>query len=240
MKNIAIIFAGGTGQRMGAGMPKQFIEVFGKPIIIHTLDIFEECDSIDEIYIACKEEYIEKLYKLIKRFDITKVVSVVKGGTTGQDSIYNACFAAKENNDDAVILIHDGVRPCIDSELISKNIDMAVKRGNAVTCTAMYETPIVSKKGDLVEETPPRSDYYTAQAPQTFYLSQVIKAHNEVRKTNPGYEGIVDTCTLMKSLGYTVNLLEGPRGNIKVTTPEDLYIFKALLDYKNTQQAFGI
>ena len=90
MKNIAIVFAGGTGQRMGAGLPKQFIEVYGKPIIIHTLDIFEECESIDEIYIACKAEYINKLNKLIKRFDITKVKNVVPGGQTGQDSIYNA------------------------------------------------------------------------------------------------------------------------------------------------------
>ena len=240
MKNIAIIFAGGTGQRMGAGLPKQFIEVYGKPIIIHTLDIFEECESIDEIYIACKADYINKLNKLIKRFDISKVKKVVPGGNTGQDSIYNACKAAYENNDHAFVLIHDGVRPCIDSDLIKQNIKMAEEKGNAVTCTAMYETPIVSTGGLAVEDTPPRKDYYTAQAPQTFEISEVIAAHEEIRKTNPGYDGIIDTCTLMKHLGKTVNILPGARGNIKLTTPEDLYIFKAMLDYRTTEHALGI
>ena len=111
-KNIAIIFAGGSGARMGSGIPKQFIEVNGKPIIIHTLDIFEEHPDVDEIYVACKEDCIPKLKKLIKRHMITKVMNIVPGGATGQDSIYNALIAAKEDNDnDAVVLIHDGARP---------------------------------------------------------------------------------------------------------------------------------
>ena len=117
--NIAIIFAGGSGARMGSGLPKQFIEVNGKPIIIHTLDIFEEHPAIDKIYIACKEDYISKLEKFVKRHFISKVAGIVPGGATGQDSIYNALSAAAEENDPgSVVLIHDGVRPCITSELI--------------------------------------------------------------------------------------------------------------------------
>ncbi|MDD6155101.1 MAG: IspD/TarI family cytidylyltransferase [Eubacteriales bacterium] len=240
-KHIAIIFAGGTGVRMGAGLPKQFIEVYGKPIIIHTLDIFEESDDIDSIYIACKEDYISKLKKMIRRFDIDKVRQIVPGGATGQDSIFNAVqAAASENPEDSLILIHDGVRPCIDGKLIHKNIEIAQKYGNAVTCTAMYETPIVSEDGVEVHDTPPRAKFYTAQAPQTFRLGDVMQAHLKTREENPSYDGIVDTCTLMKKLGNKVHIVSGPRGNIKVTTPEDLFTFKAQLDFKNATSVFGI
>lgn len=239
-KNIAIIFAGGSGARMGAGLPKQFLEVNGKPIIIHTLDIFEEHPQIDEIYIACKEDYIAKLRKYIKRYMISKVVDVVPGGNTGQDSIYNALLAAAKNNTgDAVVLIHDGVRPCITKELIDENLESVRTYGSAVTCTPMFETPIISKDKKTVQDVVPRSEFYTAQAPQCFGLEEVLKAHETIRKENPKYEGIVDTCTLMKKMGKEVMLVSGPRGNIKVTTPEDLYTFRAMIQYRETEQIFG-
>ena len=118
-KNIAVIFAGGSGARMGSGLPKQFIEIDGKPIIIHTLEIFDEHRLIDGIYIACKEDYIPKLQKLVKRFVINKVVKIVPGGATGQDSIYNGLKAAYDDEGgDNLVLIHDGVRPCISSCLL--------------------------------------------------------------------------------------------------------------------------
>ena len=240
MKNIAIIFAGGSGARMGTGIPKQFIEVNGKPIIIHTLDIFEEHPEIDEIYVACKAEYIRKLEKLVRKHMLSKVVMIVAGGTTGQGSIYNALMAAKEhNNENAIVLIHDGVRPCITKELIDEVIACVKQHGSAITCTAMYETPIVSHDGMTVDEVPERRLYYTAQAPQCFYLDEVIEAHNVTLKVNPSYDGIVDTCTLMRSLGKEVKLVEGPRGNIKVTTPEDLYTFRAMIEYRESMQIFG-
>lgn len=240
-KNIAVIFAGGSGARMGSGLPKQFIEVEGKPIIIHTLELFEEHPAIDAIYIACKKEYIAKLQKMVKRFMITKVADIVAGGETGQDSIYNGLKAAFDaEGGDNLALIHDGVRPCITSETIDENIKMAIEKGSAVTCTKFFETPIMSVSGKIVEESPDRNHFYTAQAPQTFRLGDVIKAHIETRKSNPGYEGIIDTCTLMRSTGETVYLVEGNRGNIKVTTPEDLYVFRAMLAYKENQQALGL
>lgn len=239
-KNIAIIFAGGSGARMGAGLPKQFLEVNGKPIIIHTLEIFEDHSEIDEIYVACKAEYISKLQKMVKRHMISKVVEIVAGGNSGQESIYNALMAAKKNNgDDAIVLIHDGVRPCITKELIDDDLNCVKEHGNAITCSALYETPVVSLDGETVDEVPPRINYYTAQAPQCFYLGDVLAAHSEIRKNNPNYEGVVDTCTMMKMLGKEVKLVVGPRGNIKVTTPEDLYTFRAMIQYKESEQIFG-
>lgn len=239
-KNVAIIFAGGSGARMGSGIPKQFIEVNGKPIIIHTLDIFEDHPDIDEIYVACKADGIAKLQKMVKKHMITKVKNIVPGGATGQDSIYNALAAAKENNtDDAIVLIHDGVRPCITKELIDDVLESVKKYGSAITCSAMFETPVISHDGVTIEEVPPRAPFYTAQAPQCFHLGDVMEAHAKMREENPGYEGIVDTCTLMKTLGKDVKLVVGPRGNIKVTTPEDLYTFRAMIEYKESEQIFG-
>lgn len=239
-KNTAVIFAGGSGVRMGSGLPKQFLEVNGKPIIIHTLELFDEHPRIDEIYVACKEDYIPKLQKMIRVYMLDKVKGIVPGGVTGQDSIRNGLLAARETaEEDTVVLIHDGVRPCILPETIDDALDCVQKNGNAVTCTAMVETPVISDNGQLVEDLPPRSRFYTAQAPQCFYLEEVLRAHEEERAVNPGYEGVIDTCTLMKRHGHQVFIVKGPRGNIKVTTPEDLYIFKAMIEYRETRNAFG-
>ena len=228
-KNIAIIFAGGSGARMGSGMPKQFLEVGGKPIIIHTLDIFEEHDMIDKIYIACKEEYIKHLKRLIEKNLIRKVAGIVPGGTTGQDSIYKALKLAYEENDgDDIVLIHDGVRPHITSAVISEDIECVKTHGSAV-----------STDGKTIEDVPSRDKFFTAQAPQCFYLKDVIAAHEKMREVNPDYTGIIDTCTLMKKLGHDVVMVQGNRGNVKVTTPEDVYMLRALLQYQENEQAFG-
>ena len=240
-KNIAIIFAGGSGVRMGAGKPKQFLEIDGRPIIIYTLDIFEDHPEIDEIYIACKKDYIDKMKKLVKRYSIDKVKDIVPGGTTALGSAYNALLAAKKNNDDdAVVLIHDGVRPCITADLVSEVISATIDKGAVVTCTPMFETPVLSKSGEVVEESPKRADCYTAQAPQSFRLGDILDAHDQVRAKDPEYTDIVDSCTLMRSMGRNVAIIKGPRSNIKVTTPEDLYIFKAMLEYKQSKDTFGV
>ena len=235
-KVIAIIFAGGTGVRMGAELPKQFIEVEGKPIMIHTLDIFESSPIIDEVYIACKEDYIDMLKALIDRFGIKKVKRIVPGGSSALDSQYKGLAeSAKHNSNDAIVLIHDGVRPCIDNELIEKVVELTEKTGAVATCTPMFETPVVSRGGEIVEEIPKRADCYTAQAPQAFRLGELLAAHESVRKSNPEYTGLVDSCSLMRSIGRDVSILKGPRSNVKVTTPEDLYIFKAMLEYNRSK-----
>ena len=239
-KNIAAIFAGGSGVRMGSGMPKQFLTINGQPIIIYTLELFDDHPDIDEIYIACKEDYIGKLKKYIDRYQIQKVTKIVPGGKTGLDSIYNILTAIREDNaPDTVVLIHDGVRPFINSDIISRNIRSVIKNGSAVTCTPMYETPIRSEHDDMIEEVIPRSVMYTAQAPQSFRLGDIIEAYDEVRKSGE-QDSLVDSCSIYKKTGHDVAIVKGNRGNIKVTTPEDLYLFRGLLEYKETQQTLGL
>ncbi len=241
--NIAIIFAGGTGQRMGSKVPKQFLKVYGKPIIIHTLEKFQFNDSIDLIYVACKEDLIPAFKEMISKYSITKIPEngIVAGGKTGQDSIYNALKeAAKDNPAESIVLIHDGVRPLINDDVIYKNIDSVEKYGSAITCTAAYETPVISYDGSSIDELPKRKHVYTAQAPQSFRLSDVLAVHEKVRKINPDYIDIVDTCTLMKNNGFNVKLIEGNRGNIKVTTPEDYIDLLSRLSAEDQKQIFNL
>lgn len=227
--------------RMGAGKPKQFLEVIGKPIIIHTLEIFELHPEVDEIIIPCKEDYMEPLKRMIRRYDISKVTEIVPGGSTAMGSIYHGLMAAKAHNgDDAVVLVHDGVRPFVTRKLVSWVIETVRKKGSTAVCTPLFETPVISRDGQTVAETPERSLCFTAQAPQGFRLGELVKAHDHIRIEHPDYRGIVDNCTLMKRLGGEVTIVEGPRSNIKVTTPEDLYIFKAMLEYRETIDALGM
>ena len=232
--NIAIIFAGGSGRRMKAqGMPKQFLKLDGKSIIIRTLENFESNKKIDKIYIACKEDWIDYLKEEVEKYNIRKVAKIVKGGETGQDSIYNALHAAyEENPKDPIVLIHDGVRPFITQELINQNIEDVKKYGSSITATPCYETAIVSKDGEHVETVPDRNEMYTAQAPQCFRLKDIIEVHEKVRKTSEGYNGVVDSCNLMRNNGLDIHITEGPRNNIKVTTPTDYYVIQALYKYK--------
>lgn len=241
--NIAIIFAGGIGQRLNNGensTPKQFLKINDKPIIIRTLELFQTHKDIDKIYISIHPDYYEYMQKLVKYYYITKTAGIVNGGKTGQESIYNTLkLAQKENPQDSIVLIHDGVRPNITEEVITKNIECTKKNGNAITCTSCFETILISENGINPEHVPYRKDTYAAQAPQTFHLGEVIEAHEITRKTNPNYTDIVDTCTLYKTLNKKTFMVKGNRGNIKITTIEDLYILRALIRYKEDLEAFG-
>lgn len=237
--NIAIIFAGGSGVRMGAGVPKQFLEINGKPILIHTLQLFQEHEEIDRIYLAMNADYIRYAQQLAVDYRIDKLAAVVEGGETAQDSIYHALSrAAQENPEDSVVLIHDGVRPVVGYGVISDNIESVKKYGSAITSTLCYETVLVSRDGCTVDEMPLRKESYTAQAPQSFYLKDIIEAHEMIRNMPTRYENMVDACTIYRALGRQPHMVIGNRGNIKVTTPEDVYMFRALLQYKENEQAF--
>lgn len=242
--NIAIIFAGGTGQRLKSGQdstPKQFLKIHNKPIIIHTLELFQEHPRIDKIYIAIHPDYYDYMGELVKHYYITKTAGIVNGGATGQESIYNALkLAQSQNPDDSIVLIHDGVRPNITPEVITQNIACATKNGNAITSTSCFETILISENGVNPKHVPYRKHTYSAQAPQSFRLGEIIQAHEQTRKTNPNYTDIVDSCTLYKTLGKETFMIKGNRGNIKITTIEDLYILRALIRYREDLEALGI
>lgn len=240
-KNIAIIFAGGSGQRMGAGIPKQFLEINGKPVIIHTLEIFQYHPQIDMIYISVIEEYIIYMEDLVKTYGLSKVVKIIPGGDTAQDSIYKALTTARSDNDAKdIVLLHDGVRPYVSYDVVSKNIECVRENGNAITSTPCFETILFSENGQVVEDVPLRKNLYCAQAPQSFFLGEIIEIHDTIKNRPEGYTDMVDACTILKFLNIPTHFIEGNRGNIKVTTPEDVYIFRALLSYKENEQTFGL
>ena len=244
MTNIAIIFAGGSGQRMRrteSSLPKQFLEINGKPIIVYTLELFQKHPEIDKVYIAINPKYMDLMKDLVKHYYLDKVCGITNGGDTGQDSIYKVLkLAQSENSDDSIVLIHDGVRPNITPEVISKNIECAKANGNAITCTNCYETILISENHINPKHVPARKNTYAAQAPQTFHLGEVVAAHEFIRPINPEYTDIVDTCTLFRVLGKETFMVEGNRGNLKVTTIEDLYILRAYIHMKEDAAAYGL
>lgn len=240
--NIAVIFAGGVGSRMNSkSLPKQFLSIHGKPIIIHTLEKFENNKRIDAIVIACVESWIEYLQRLIENYGITKVKRIVPGGSTGQLSIYSGLCAADElpDSSEAVVLIHDGVRPFITSKLIDDNIDSVNEHGSAITSVAAKETVLMlGKNGNEIASIPDRSATRLARAPQSFYLKDILGAHRKVMAE--GLDNFIDSCSLMQYCGHNLYLVDGPMENIKITTPEDFYTMRALLDAKENEQIYGV
>ena len=236
--NIAIIFAGGSGKRMNTvAKPKQFLEYRGKPIIIYTLEIFDNHPDIGGIVVSCIEEWIPYLEKLIRKFEITKVRAIVPGGETGQDSIYNGLIAVENlYPKDSCVLIHDGVRPLITEQTVSDNIEAVRLYGSSITCIPAIETFVVSKmEGDL--EIPSRKDSLVARAPQSFVLSDILTAHRRAREE--GRHDFIDSCSMMNACGHKLHTIIGPMENIKITTPTDYFVFKAMVGVHENQQIFG-
>lgn len=237
--NISVIFAGGTGRRMHTtSRPKQFLEYNGKPIIIYTLELFDNHPMIDGIIVACVEDWIPFLEKMLKKFEINKVKKIVPGGETGQDSIYNGLVAAKEVSQDEedIVLIHDGVRPLITEQTITDNIEMVKSEGSCITCIPATETFIVTQPdGGL--EIPTRANSLIARAPQSFYLKDILDAHEQAKKE--GRHDFIDSCSMMHHYGHKLGRVLGPIENIKITTPTDYFIFKAMVEVHENQQIFG-
>jgi 2-C-methyl-D-erythritol 4-phosphate cytidylyltransferase len=239
--NIAVIFAGGSGTRMNSkSKPKQFLEMNGKPIIIHTIEYFEQSEKIDAIVVSCIAGWIDYLKELLHRYHITKVNSIVKGGTTGQESIYNGLREAKKisDEDNTVVVIHDGVRPLITEDLITRNIETVKKFGSAVTVTPVTETIVVSEEKGKIKNVVKRDNCYHAKAPQSFYLKDILNAHEKAREE--GFYNMIDSATLMQYYGYSLHVVEGTTENIKITNPADFYIFRALYEARENSQIFGL
>ncbi|MCM1523285.1 MAG: 2-C-methyl-D-erythritol 4-phosphate cytidylyltransferase [Ruminococcus sp.] len=238
--NAAVIFAGGVGQRMRlAAVPKQFLELHGKPIIIYTLEQFDNHPDIDGIVIACLESHIAYLEKLIKKFGIEKVKAVVPGGATGQESIFNGIEkASRLFPEDTVLLIHDAVRPLITAELITENIGSVKSCGSGVTVSPAIET--ITVKGEFegeVGEIITRDRCQLAKAPQSFILKDILDAHLKARAE--GKNDFIDSACLMRHYGYKLHTVEGSTDNIKITTPTDFYTFRAIVEARENSQIFG-
>lgn len=238
MKNIAVIFAGGVGQRMKTvSRPKQFLELNGKPIMIYTIELFDNHLMIDGIVCVCIESWIPFLEKQLKKFEINKVKAIVPGGETGQDSIYNGLAKTLQMyGEDCNVLIHDGVRPLITEQTITDCVNMVAEKGNCITCIPATETFIVKQKDDSLE-IPTRDNSLIARAPQCFHLKDILEAHNKAQESER--HDFIDSCTLMSHYGYKMNTIIGPMENIKITTPTDFYIFKAMIEVHESQQIFG-
>lgn len=238
--NIAVIFAGGVGSRMHSKTkPKQFLELHNKPILIHTLEKFEESSEIDSIIVSCKKEWIDYTQELVEKYNINKVERIVQGGESGQLSIYSGLCAAKEIalSDDDIVLIHDGVRPFINNQVIRNNIDSVLTYGTAITTGEVKETILVVDDDGEIKLVPDRNKSRVAKAPQSFLLKDILNAHRMA--LDSGKTDFIDSCTMMKYYGYSLHLVDGPSQNIKITTPEDFYTMRALLDAKENAQIYG-
>ena len=238
--NVAIIFAGGTGQRMNTRtVPKQFLELHGKPIIVYTIEQFQRHPLIDGIVVVMLEGWIDHFNDLAKRYCLDKVAAVVPGGDSGQASIYNGLKKASELfPTDSTVLIHDGVRPLIDEKTITSAIECVKEHGSAITVSPAIETITLEdgtgKVGQIIE----RSKCKLAKAPQCFVLADILSAHE--RAIVECKSDFIDSASLMQYYGHDLYTVEGSPENIKITTPSDFYIFKAIVDAKESSQIFGI
>ena len=235
--NIALIFAGGVGKRMNSkDRPKQFLLVHGKPIIVHTIELFEYHEQIDGIVVVCVKDWIPYMEEMKYRYRLDKIGKIVPGGETGQLSIYNGLYAAEGlyGANGNIVLIHDGVLPLINEKTITDNIESVKANGSAITCKLATETVILVDKDSKVCEVPSREASRMAQAPQSFWLNDILEVHR--RALADGQRNMIDSCTMMRTFGKELSVVIGPTENIKITTPDDFYTFRALYDARENAQ----
>lgn len=237
--NNALIFAGGSGTRMNSrARPKQFLQFYGKELIIHTLENFQNHSEIDNIVVVCIEVWIPYLNRLLEKYQIDKVKAVVPGGKTGQESIFKGLCSIKELfGDDSIVLIHDGVRPFVNESVISDCIKSVQEHGSAITVVPAIETIVTTENGKIKTITD-RSKCFHAKAPQCFRLNEILSAHKKA--IEDGNLNMIDSASLMQFYGYELYTVQGNFDNIKITTPADFYTFKALYEVRENQQIFGL
>ena len=229
--NIGLIIAGGSGNRMGQDIPKQFMHVDGAPIIIMTMQAFERHPDIDAIAVVCLKGWDTVLQSYANQFSIKKLKWIFPGGDTGFESIHNGIYGLKEAgcDDEDLVLIHDGVRPLLSQEIISSNIAICKAYGYAVTGIQCREAILESHDGFTTKTSIPRDTLIRTQTPQTFRLGNIIKAHQHAK--TKGITNTVSSCTLIAELEEDIemHIVPGSEKNIKITTVEDLEMIKALM-----------
>lgn len=231
--NIALIIAGGKGKRMHQDIPKQFLNVYDKPVIIYTLEAFQHHPQIDKIIVVCIDGWQQTLRAYCNQFGITKLDAIVCGGENGQDSIRNGVMNIAERYDDNdLILVHDAIRPMISSEIISGNLVTCTKYGNAVTVIPCAEAMLVTDDALCSTQEIQRDSLKRTQTPQTFRVGDLVSAHKEALER--GITNSIASCTLFIELGRKVYFTPGSEKNVKLTTIDDIDIFKALLTTKKS------
>lgn len=241
--NYAIILAGGVGQRMRtSGVPKQFLEVFGKPIIVHTLEKFVKCQDVDKIVIACNPSWTDLMLELVERYKIEKVLSIVPGGKNRQASIRAGIrsIVSDDASPSDVVVIHDGVRPLIQVSVISENVRVAKKYGNAMTVRPAIESVCVTEGDEAsFNDFKDRESTYSLTAPQSFQLSVLQDIYEKLASAQTPYP-ILDASIGLAFLGGKVHIVKDSSSNLKITTPEDYYILKAMLELEENKSVFGL
>ena len=233
MANVALIIAGGSGNRMHQDIPKQFITVNERPVIIYTLEAFQKHPEIDAIAVVCIEGWENVLSAYAKQFNITKLEYIVPGGANGQDSIRNGLFELEKHYaKEDIVLIHDAIRPMVSSEIVSDNIRTVRENGNAITVIPCAEAMLQTSDGFTSTDSYPRDQLKRTQTPQGFYIGDICELHRAALEA--GITNSVASCTLMIEMGKKVYFSMGSEKNIKLTTPDDIDIFKALLVAKRS------
>lgn len=234
--NVALLTAAGTGSRMHQDIPKQFIHVDNKPVIIHTMEAFQNHPSIDAIICVTIDSWTDVLWAYAKQFNISKLRWVVAGGPTGQESIRNGLNKlAEECGEDVTVMIHDGNRPLVSSEIISDSLQVFKKYGNAVAVIPCVEVVFESDDGHSSMVSTNREKLFRTQTPHTYNLHDILECHKEADKL--GIVGTASSPMLMKELNRMSYFSKGSEENLKITTLDDLKIFKALL---HTNQDYWI
>ncbi|MBR2401188.1 MAG: 2-C-methyl-D-erythritol 4-phosphate cytidylyltransferase [Lachnospiraceae bacterium] len=232
--NIAMLIAGGSGQRMRQDIPKQFINVYDRPVIIYTLQAFQNHPNIDAIAVVCLEGWEEILKAYAKQFGIDKLKWIFPGGESGQESLKNGIMGLNAVCEpDDLILIHDAIRPMVSQEIISENISCCKKNGSAITVIPCAEAMLLTDDRSSATEMIHRDKLARTQTPQAFPLKKLVWAHEEAAKR--GISNSIATCTLMIELGEKIYFSTGSEKNLKLTTTDDIEIFKALLNSKKDE-----
>lgn len=242
--NYAIVLAAGVGQRMrNGGLPKQFLKLMGKPIVVYTLEKFELCEEIDKVVIVCHGNYIEYMQSLLNLYQIKKVDKIIVGGSDRQLSLVRGLETIKEigGQDDDIVVIHDGVRPLVSDNTIYENIRIAKQYGCAITVHPVTESVVITEKDDVcMEDFKKRSATYSMTAPQSFQLGKIIQAYKDSQDLGNEKLPLLDAAMVYANQGGNVHLVKEQGTNIKITTPEDYYFLKAILELEENKFVFGL
>ena len=242
--NFAIVLAAGVGQRMrNGGLPKQFVKLMGKPIVIYTLEKFEESEEIDEVVIVCHGSYVEHMKSLLALYQISKVSKIIVGGGDRQTSLLKGLDAVEEigGKREDIVVVHDGVRPLVSLSTIRENIRIAGQYGCAVTVHPVTESVVITGTEEAgMDDFKKRSDTYSMTAPQTFQFGKIRDAYQKVNITDDGRIPLLDAAMVYAQSGEEVHLVKEQGANIKITTPEDFYYLKAILELEENKYIFGL